>query len=255
MAELLLRVSALHPTEVSIPMRVRPHCLFAIVTATSLCVASVASVAFAQITAPANPADPTPSPASPVAVAVTFTNEPVEGSAVQRGRSETIINAPMDQVVRAMGDFPRYPEFMPRVGEARVIRRNRAVTDIYVQVPLPRSLGVVWSLVRVTTRRSPDRVEMSGDGIDGNMERFETHCLIERIPGTDARTRFTFRILALPRLPLPSSVFTREMAVAARNVATNVRTRVERGYALDGVRVGVSPSTTPGSSPEASTRR
>jgi hypothetical protein len=65
------------------------------------------------------------------------------------------------------------------------------------------------------------------------MDRFETRSVIERIPGPEARTRVVFEVLALPRLPFPSSVFTREMRDAARTVANNLRTRVERQLAIN----------------------
>jgi hypothetical protein len=192
---------------------------------------------------PAAPAAPaTPDRPAPQADAVTVTDVPVDGTLVRRGRSETVINAPMDVVIRAMTDYPRYSEFMPHVRESRVVRRNRSATDVYVQVPLGGSLGVIWALLRIDAHRQADRLELVGQTVDSNMDRFETRSTIERVPGAEARTRLVFEVLALPRLPFPSSVFTREMRDAARTVATNLRTRVERQLAINTLPTPAAPA-------------
>ncbi|MDB4931846.1 MAG: hypothetical protein JWM10_4330, partial [Myxococcaceae bacterium] len=163
--------------------------------------------------------------------AVAAGSEEVAGLSVRRGRSETIIDAPLEVVSRAVTDFARYDSFMPHVRDVRVVHRDHADTDVYMQVPLRGSLGVVWALVRVNVRRSPGRLELVGRAIDGNMERFESTTVLERLPGPTPRTRMQFTLLALPRLPFPSSVFTREMVDAARTVATNLRARIARTLA------------------------
>ena len=167
---------------------------------------------------------------------VVATSEEVAGLSVRRGRSETVIDAPLEVVARAVTDFARYDTFMPHVRDVRVVRRNRADTDIYLQVPLRGSLGVVWALVRVNTRRAPGRLELEGHAIDGNMERFESTTTLERVPGATPRTRMVFTLLALPRLPFPSSVFSREMVDASRTVANNLRARIAREMTVDGGR-------------------
>ena len=156
------------------------------------------------------------------------TSEEVPGLSVRRGRSETVIDAPMEVVARAVTDFSTYETIMPHVREVRVVHRNHADTDLYMQVPLRGSLGAVWALVRVNVRRTPGRLELVGHAIDGNMERFESTTVLERLPGATPRTRMMFTLLALPRLPFPSSVFSREMVSAARTVANNLRARIAR---------------------------
>jgi len=184
-------------------------------------------------TATAGDAAVTQPPAAAAAAApdVVTSSEEVPGLTVRRGRSETIIDAPIEVVARAITDFPTYDTFMPHVRDVRVVRRNRADTDVYMQVPLRGSLGVVWALVRVNVRRTPGRLELVGHAVDGNMERFESTTTLERIPGPTPRTRMSFTLLALPRLPFPSSVFSREMVDAARTVANNLRARIARAEA------------------------
>ena len=206
-------------------------------------------VAPAPATAPTTAPAPAPAPAPEL---VTVTDVPVDGTLVRMGRSETVIRAPMDMVVRALTDFPRYNEFIPHVRESRVVRRNRSATDVYLQVPLGGSLGVIWALLRIDARRQPDRFTLNGQAVDSNMDRFETRSLIERLPGDVPRTRVVFEVLALPRLPFPSSVFTREMRDAARTVATNLRARVERQVALSAV---APPVAAPAVPPNATSSR
>lgn len=210
-----------------------------------LSVALGAGAASAQERPPETPPPPAtaaPStaqpPAAPAAPPVTVSDVEVPGLNVRMGRSETVIHAPFEMVTRAMTDWPTYPEFMPHMREARVMRRNRNLTDLYVSVPLSSSLGVVWASLRLNVRRARDVVEIDGVALDGNVERFETRTVIERIPGPEPATRFTFHILAVPRLPFPSSVFTRENRHAASTVAHNVRARVETLYALRRVQPG-----------------
>jgi hypothetical protein len=200
-------------------------------------------------TAPAAPAAAAPAaePAAtpPAAPEIVVTSEEVAGVPVRRGTAETVIRAPLEAVVQAMTDYGRYAEFLPHVRESRVVRRNRALTDVYLQVPINASLGVVWALLRVNARRGPNQVELVGESVDGNMDRFETRCVLERVEGDTPRTRMRFSLLALPRLPLPSSVFSREMANSARRVADTVRTRVERAHTLDAMRAAAPTPAAP----------
>lgn len=197
---------------------------------TSPTATGVTTPAGAEVTPAGAAVTPSTAPTPPQDVVAA--GEEVPGSSVRRGRSETIIEAPLDVVAREMTEFGRYTEFMPHVREARVVHRNRADTDVYLSVPLSPSLGVIWALVRVHAARAPGRVELTGQAVDGNMDRFETHTVLERVEGPVPRTRVTFQILAVPRLPFPSSVFSREMVDAARTVANNLRARVASVTAL-----------------------
>jgi hypothetical protein len=198
--------------------------------------------------------------APPVAAArrvedVAVSDEPADGTLVRMGRSEVVIRAPMELVVRQMTDFAHYNEFLPHVRESRVVRRNRGATDVYMQVPLGGSLGVIWALLRLDSRRTPDRFVLDGQAVDSNMDRFETHTVIERVAGDPAATRLTFRMLALPRLPFPSSVFTREMRDATRTITQNLRARVERAAALEPVRAVAAPAAAPAAPANATSQR
>ncbi len=209
--------------------------------ALALSLVAASSAAFAQTprdggtidAAVATTTDASAAGDAPAADEIISSSVEVPGITVRRGRAETVIDAPFEVVARAVLDYAHYNTFMPHVTEARVVRRNRADTDVYLQVPLRGELGVIWSLVRVNAQRTPNRLELSGHAIDGNMDRFESNTLIERVAGPTPRTRLVFTLLAQPRLPFPSSVFTRENVGASRTVANNLRAQIVRSL-VDG---------------------
>ncbi len=191
--------------------------------------------------APSTTTNNTAAPADEVAIS----DLPADGTLVRRGRSETVIDAPFDVVVRTLTDFAHYSEFMPHVRESRVVRRNRSATDVYMQVPLGGSLGVIWALLRIDAHREGGRLELTGQAVDSNTDRFETRSVVERMPNDPNRTRVVFEVLALPRLPFPSSVFTREMRGAASTLAYNLRTRVARQLAINTLPANGTPEAVP----------
>ena len=102
------------------------------------------------------------------------TEQPVDGSAIHRVQAETVIVAPFSAVVARVLDYEHYPEFMQRFRTARVVRRNRGATDVYFQLELPRAMGVVWFLHRMTVvSRTPERVEIAAYAWPGNVRELE----------------------------------------------------------------------------------
>ncbi len=132
---------------------------------------------------------------------------PVDGTTIRRMQASTTIRAPFEAVARRLLDYAHYPEFLPRFRAARVVRRDRAQTDVYFQLELPRAMGVVWFVHRMTVvRRSPDRLEIQGVAQSGNAGRVETLAVIERVPSARA-TRFSFTLFGVPTIPaLPDAV-------------------------------------------------
>lgn len=136
------------------------------------------------------------------------TEHPVDGSSIRRAQAETLIVAPFSAVVARVLDYEHYPEFMVRFRTARVVRRNRGDTDVYFQLELPRAMGIVWFLHRLSVvARSPDRVEIVGVAQQGNVGTVESRVVVERIPGPHDAARLTFTLYGSPIVPvLPSTV-------------------------------------------------
>ena len=102
------------------------------------------------------------------------------------------------------------------------LRSSVTVADVAAVWPMDTTTEVPVPVVPV-----PD----AGPADDGNKERCESNPLIERLPGPAPRTRLVFTLLALPRLPFPASVFTRENVNASRTVAGNLRAQIVRSLA------------------------
>ncbi|MEZ4391783.1 MAG: SRPBCC family protein [Polyangiales bacterium] len=165
-------------------------------------------------------------PAPPQGIEIQLSDEAAEGTNVRRGVSRYLVAAPMADVVRAFTDYPHYTELLPHVTTSRVVRRTRAGTEVYLQVDLGGNLGALWSRVRVSVQRAPQRVTVTGAGLEGNLDRFEFAARIEPSPGDPAQTLVECRMLSIPQLPFPSTVFSRENRQALATMANTLRNRM-----------------------------
>lgn len=170
--------------------------------------------------------------ASPVAAqarAPVVTDHPVDGSAIRRVQAETVIVAPFSAVVARVLDYEHYPEFMARFRTARVVRRNRGATDVYFQLELPRAMGIVWFLHRMTVvSRTPNRIEISGVAQQGNVGSVESRVVVERVPGAHESARLTFALYGSPVVPVMPDTVTDTLRHAVRWASALLQGDVER---------------------------
>lgn len=166
---------------------------------------------------------------APAVATPALSEHAVDGTLVRRMQSETVIRAPLDVVARQVLDYSRYPDFLRRVRTARVVRRDRAQTDVYFQLELPRAMGTIWFLHRMTVvRRDADRVEIQGAAQAGNVGRVETLVRLERVAGSPS-TRFTFALFGLPVVPALPETINGALRDAVRAAAILLAQRVEGG--------------------------
>ncbi len=131
--------------------------------------------------------------------------EPVAGSPVRRASVVIDLPTAFPRVAAHLLNFQGYPSFLRRFRSARVVRRNRADTDVYFEVELPRSLGTFWFLHRMTVRRSADHLVIQGASQEGNAGLVET--LVDLRRTGENTCRFSFSLYAVPTLPAhPDSV-------------------------------------------------
>lgn len=162
-----------------------------------------------------------------------LTESPVDGTSIRRMQAETVIAAPFESVSAQVLDYEHYPEFMLRFRSARVVRRNRAATDVYFQLELPRALGVVWFVHRMTVAaRDGNRLEIVGDAQSGNVGRVETRVVVERIPGAARATRLTFALFGMPVVPALPDTVNSALRDAVRWASVLLQGRVERAAHL-----------------------
>lgn len=162
-----------------------------------------------------------------------LTESVVDGTSIRRMQAETLIAAPFESVSAQVLDYEHYPEFMMRFRSARVVRRNRAATDVYFQLELPRALGVVWFVHRMTvSARDANRLEIVGDAQSGNVGRVETRVVVERVPGAPRATRLTFALFGMPVLPALPDTVNNALRDAVRWASVLLQGRVERAAHL-----------------------
>lgn len=131
--------------------------------------------------------------------------EPVAGSPVRRARVVVDLPTAFPRVAAHLLNFTEYPTFLRRFRSARVVRRNRAETDVYFEVELPSALGTFWFLHRMTVQRGPDHLVIQGLSREGNAGLVETLVDLRRTSGNTCR--FSFSLYAVPTLPAhPDSV-------------------------------------------------
>jgi ribosome-associated toxin RatA of RatAB toxin-antitoxin module len=156
---------------------------------------------------------------------VQVTDTPVAGSPVRRATA--VVDYPFDfaRVSAKLLDFAAYPTFLRRFRSARVIHRNRADTDVYFEVELPRSIGNFWFLHRMRVTRARDRLQIDGVSQEGNAGYVETRVDLARTGENSCR--MTFTLYVLPTIPaLPDSV-TQIVRNAVEGGAQGIRRAVE----------------------------
>ncbi len=190
---------------------------------------ALAFSAFAALAPSSSAAQTRPPRASP-----TLSEHAVEGTSVRRMQAETVVEAPFETVRARILDYERYREFLVRVRESRVVRRNRADTDVYFQLELPRAMGTLWFVQRMNVvERTPNRLEIVGLAQSGNVGRVETRVVVERVRGARPSTRLTFALFGLPVVPaLPDTVNT-ALRDAVRWASVFLQTRVESEASAD----------------------
>lgn len=162
-----------------------------------------------------------------------LTESPVDGTSIRRMQAETLIAAPFESVSAQVLDYEHYPEFMLRFRTARVVRRNRAATDVYFQLELPRAMGVVWFVQRMTVAsRDANRLVIVGDAQSGNVGRVETRVVVERVPGAARATRLTFALFGMPVVPALPDTVNNALRDAVRWASVLLQGRVERAAHL-----------------------
>lgn len=146
---------------------------------------------------------------------------------IKAGAARIDVRAPaatVDQVVR---DFNHYQDFIRRFERSRVLARHGGATDVYLQVPILRGAAKVWAVVRFEPPKTVDGEEIiEAHMLEGNVKRLDAWWRIK--PLDKAHTRLALELLIVPKLPVPGSLVTGEVAYAADTAVTGSRDRAEQ---------------------------
>lgn len=148
-------------------------------------------------------------------------------SRVRGGAARVVVNRPLEQVLRVVSDFERYPTFIRRIEAMEVVEQRDGHQDVAVTVPILNGKSRVKAVLRfLEPQRDGGARVLTGAFQEGNVDRME---LVYRLEPIDAHsTRLTVEMLVVPRLPLPGPLVTEEVTGAVAHVVNNLRKQCER---------------------------
>lgn len=158
----------------------------------------------------------------------------VPGHKLRAGAAMVAIDAPVAVVRRLITDYGHYQDVLPGFQKSRVLGQTGAGTDVYLQVPILHGAATFWAVTRFT---APAR-DGNGERIEGkkngpsNLDEFLATWRI--YPVDDGHTVLKLELLLIPRLPLPDSFITAQLAESADDAVRACRDRAEALVSGDG---------------------
>ncbi|MGC4066006.1 MAG: SRPBCC family protein [Polyangiaceae bacterium] len=148
-------------------------------------------------------------------------------SSVEAGAARIRVNASPDEVLRLIQDFARYDKFISKFEKVRVVGRTANSVDVYMQVPILKGAAKIWAVVRFSPvqENGKERV-LEGHMVKGNVDRLDAKWRI--IGAEDGSSELRLEMLIVPKLPVPGSLVTGEVAYAADKAVSDVRTEAEK---------------------------
>ena len=152
----------------------------------------------------------------------------VSGSSIRAGGARILVNAPLAKVRRIVQDYGNYSKFMSRFKRSRIVSKNKKFTDVYLQVPILHGAASVWTVVRFgrPTKLADGTEVIRGRMVQGNVKDFRATWYLT--PIDDHTTLLRSEILIVPKIPVPGSLVTGELAYAADVAVTSTRNRAEK---------------------------
>lgn len=150
-------------------------------------------------------------------------------SSIKAGAARVHIAAPVKDVQKVIEDFRRYDEFIKKFDKSKVVGRDGDKTDVYLQVPILKGAAKVWAVVRFgPIKKVGDEWVLEGEMVKGNVKRLDAKWRLKQIDDDDSQ--LNLELLIVPKLPVPGSVVTGEVAYAADTAVMGSRDRAEKKY-------------------------
>lgn len=153
-------------------------------------------------------------------------------SPIKAGAARVTVKAPVKMVEKIITDFKSYSEFISKFEKSRVVGREGDKTDVYLQVPILKGAAKVWAVVRFEPVKNVNGWDIvEAHMIKGNVKRLDARWRMKKID--DENTQLNLELLIVPKLPVPGSLVTGEVAYAADVAVVGSRDRAERKYATE----------------------
>jgi len=149
-----------------------------------------------------------------------------EHSSTKAGAARVHVAASSADVKKVITDFKNYSKFISKFDKAKVVGRDGDKTDVYLQVPILKGAAKIWAVVRFEPIKTVNGEEiLQGHMVKGNVKRLDAWWRVKKID--DNNTQLNLELLILPKLPVPGSLVTGEVAYAADEAVTGSRNRAE----------------------------
>lgn len=150
-------------------------------------------------------------------------------SSTKAGCARVHIAAPEKTVEKVIKDFRHYEDFIKRFDKSKVVGRDGDKTDVYLQVPILKGAAKIWAVVRFEPIKSVGNEKiLEGHMVKGNVKRLDAKWRLKKIDDDD--TQLNLELLIVPKLPVPGSVVTGEVAYAADTAVVGSRDRAEKKH-------------------------
>lgn len=152
-----------------------------------------------------------------------------EHSSTKAGAARVHVAAPTASVKKVVTDFKNYSKFISKFDKAKVVGRDGDKTDVYLQVPILKGAAKIWAVVRFEPIKSINGDEvLEGHMVKGNVKRMDAKWVIKKID--EDNSQLNLELLILPKLPVPGSMVTGEVAYAADEAVMGSRNRSENEH-------------------------
>jgi ribosome-associated toxin RatA of RatAB toxin-antitoxin module len=150
----------------------------------------------------------------------------VPDSGVKAGAARVHVRASLNTVRKAVADLGNYAAFISKFKKSKVLARSKKHVDVYLEVPILKGTAKVWAVVRVTpAKKVGDSEVIVGKMLQGNVERLEATWRLRSLG--EHSTILDLELLIVPKIPVPNSLVTGEVAYAADKAVTGLRNRAE----------------------------
>lgn len=150
-----------------------------------------------------------------------------EHSSTKAGAARVHVATPTTQVKKVISDFKNYSKFISKFDKSKVVGRKGNNTDVYLEVPIMKGAAKIWAVVRFEPVKTVGGEEvLEGHMLKGNVKRLDAWWRVKKID--DANTQLNLELLIVPKLPVPGSVVTGEVAYAADTAVMGSRDRAEK---------------------------
>lgn len=161
-------------------------------------------------------------PKAPVRYSVRTPN-----SGIEAGAARTRVQASTDELLQLVTDFDNYTKHISRFEKVKVVGRSGNSVDVYMQVPILKGAAKIWAVVRFApARESGGERIVEGHMIRGNVDRLDAKWRISRVD--DQSSELRLEMLIVPKLPVPGSLVTGEVAYAADKAVAGLRSAAEK---------------------------